>query len=110
MIFTDTTTLTPSPSPSPSPSPTPSPSPSPTPSPSPSPTPSPTPTCNYGDVRLVDGRNQSQGRVEICVFGIWGTVCDDSWDDRDARVVCRQLDYPCKYLVSVYFNVIITFF
>ena len=52
----------------------------------------------------MDGRNQFYGRVEVCALDVWGTVCDDSWDDRDAQVVCRQLGYPCKYLV--YFNVV----
>ena len=49
----------------------------------------------------MDGRNQSHGRVEVCAFGIWGTVCDDFWDYRDAHVVCRQLGYPCKYIGNI---------
>ena len=50
-------------------------------------------SCGDGDVRLRDGFDPSNGRVEYCRHRTWGTVCSNGWDDNGARVVCRQLGY-----------------
>ena len=47
--------------------------------------------CNETDVRLVNGLHE--GQVELCLNGVWYSVCSNGWDVNDARVVCRQLGY-----------------
>ena len=47
--------------------------------------------CDYGAIRLRGGGTVFEGRVEICIDNVWGTVCDDLWGVNDSRVVCRQL-------------------
>lgn len=59
--------------------------------------------CSDGDVRLVDGSVDYEGRIEICINRVWGTVCSTTyrytyshyirWDVNDAKVVCHQLGH-----------------
>lgn len=49
--------------------------------------------CNTGDIRLVGGADEFEGRVEVCYNNQWGTVCDIGYGLPEARAVCSQLGY-----------------
>lgn len=51
------------------------------------------PPLRDGSVRLRGGAHKAQGNVEIFHDNEWRPVCDDNWDMRSARVVCRQLGF-----------------
>ena len=60
--------------------------------------------CSTGQLRLVGGNIPNEGRVEICMNNVWGTVCDEGWSSADATVVCRELGYSTQgqKLVQIY--------
>ena len=49
-------------------------------------------SCTTGEVRLVGGSTDNDGRVEVCVNNAWSSVCTSSgWNRQAAQVVCNQV-------------------
>ena len=53
-------------------------------------------------IRLMNGTNRCNGRVELFHDGQWGTVCDDRWGMQEAAVVCREMN--CGNALTVKYN------
>ena len=53
-------------------------------------------SCTTGDVRLQDGPNVREGRVEICINNAWGTVCNNQFGVEDATVTCIQMNFSSE--------------
>lgn len=50
-------------------------------------------TCTEGAVQLADGVLEQEGRVEVCINGVWGSVCGTGWNTIDGYVLCKQAGF-----------------
>ena len=71
--------------------------------------PSPSPSnCTEYDVRFdpVQGGSSNRGTVQICLNGVWGTVCYGGLPYNAQNFICAQFGFQGrgKSYVSVYFD------
>ena len=70
-----------------------------------------TDNCTTGEIRLAGANNPRMGRVEICIDGQWGTICDSSWTASDERQIIQSflnirqgcevgIDVPAMYCLN----------
>ena len=59
-------------------------------------------------IQLVDGRQETEGKVEILHNGIYGTICDENFDDVDAQVVCRMLGFKYVSFIMIPYGQMVT--
>ena len=60
-------------------------------------------SCTSGDIRLVNGNTDDEGRVEYCYEGGWSPMC--SLDAHTASLICKKLgytDYTCELYLILY--------
>ncbi len=67
--------------------------------------------CSENAVRLADGVDSAQGRVELCRDGEWRSICANSWTHPDAQVACRQFGFNGRelrcYIVCIKLSVLL---
>ena len=66
----------------------------------------PAPNCSDGQLQLgsatygfmsIGSYYYGQGRVEVCINGTFGAICDVGWDEVDAQVTCHNLGFSGEH-------------
>ena len=50
----------------------------------------------------MNGVIEQEGAIEICINGVWGSICLDGWEDVDAYITCKQLGYADPGLLHTF--------
>ena len=61
--------------------------------------------CTDGETRIVNDISNEMfaGKIELCINGQWGSICDDGWSYNEAHVVCSQFGYT-SYGMYLYYS------
>ncbi|XP_018571935.1 uncharacterized protein LOC108911476 [Anoplophora glabripennis] len=51
-------------------------------------------------LRLTNGTSDMEGRLEIKHHGIWGTICDDDFNEDAAKIVCKHFGFKGAVVVK----------
>ncbi|KAL3309508.1 Deleted in malignant brain tumors 1 [Cichlidogyrus casuarinus] len=59
-----------------------------------------------GDLRLIHGKDQYSGTLQVYRGYGWGYICDDEWNLKSANVACKvlQMDYAVKAYKKNFFK------
>ena len=49
--------------------------------------------CEEGSMRLAGGQIEQEGRPEVCLNGVWGSICGYGWNELDGFMFCEDLGY-----------------
>ena len=50
--------------------------------------------CTDYDIKLVNNSISNEGKLMMCINGVWGVFCYNSITTNDAKVICKHLGYP----------------
>lgn len=60
---------------------------------------------DHSEVRLINGKDSSEGWLKVKYEGKWGNVCATGFGEKDAKVVCRMLGFETRYLWFSYYTI-----
>ena len=63
--------------------------------------------CNEGNVRLVNGTLTREGRLEVCVRGVWGRVCAYNFRKSAAYIACKLSGFHNVRGIYIYIYMLI---
>ena len=61
-----------------------------------------TASCNDGDLKLVGGTSETEGRLEVCLNKRWGTINGHGWTHIETEAACNQLGYSTSGIEYVF--------